>query len=162
MFMNDNAKTCNGNFLRRGCALFLLVCVSLLVSCTYEENTKVSIDGKNPPTFRLTGSGHQMFFVVSEIPPENRVPSARQNPDRNTELWEIVPDHDTVDIASSWPEITYGNVPPGFRQKTPPRGEAPKLLEGNVYAAGGLAYGANGGGIWFTIRNGSAVEIPQP
>ena len=103
-----------------------------------------------------------MFFLVSEIPPENQVPSARQNPDRNIELWEIEPDQGTVDIASSWPEIVYGKVPHGFRQKTPTRGDAPRLLEGKVYAAGGLAYGANGGGIWFTIRNGNAEKVPQP
>jgi hypothetical protein len=133
-----------------------------MMACVFEENTKVSIDGNNPPKFKLDGSGHQMFFLVSEIPPENLVPSARQNPDKNIELWEIQPDVGTMDIASSWPQITYGKVPPGFRQKTPSQGEAPKLVEGKVYGAGGLAYGANGGGIWFSIRDGKSVLVQEP
>ncbi len=164
--MDDNAQLKVWNqpesFLITSCTVLLLLFVLLTGSCIYEENTKVSIDGKNPPTFKLTGSGHQMFFLVSEIPSENQVPNAQQNPTRNIELWEIVPDKDTRDITRNWPPITYGKVPPDFHQKTPSQGDAPKLIEGKVYGAGGLAYGANGGGIWFTIKNGESVLVPEP
>ncbi len=147
---------------RRSRALFLLLSVSLITSCTWEENTRVTIDRKNPPTFKLSGSGHQRFFVVSEIPPENQVPNSQQNPARNLDLWEIEPAVGTPDIARDWPAITYATVPSGFRQKRPTQGEVPNLLEGKVYEAGGLAFGANGGGIRFTIRNGNSVEISTP
>ena len=164
--MDDNAplKVWNQLFspLRSGCAVFLFLSVLLSQGCIFEENTKVSIDGNSPPTFKLTGSGHQMFFLVSEIPLENQVPNAQQNPNRNIELWEIVPDKGTVDIARDWPAITYGKIPPGFHQKTPLQGDPPKLVEGKVYGAGGLAYGANGGGIWFTIKDGKSMIVAEP
>lgn len=53
-------------------------------------------------------------------------------------------------------------MPTGFRQEIPTQFEPVNLIEGKVYAAGGPAYGANGGEIWFTIRNDKSVVIPQP
>ena len=132
------------------------------VACTYEENTKVSFDGNNPPTFRLYGSGHQMEFAVSEVHPDNHAPPAYRNPDKDIELWKIVPEAEPPPKAWDYPQITYGNVPRGYRQELPKGGAPPALVEGKTYEAGGAAYGANGGSVLFTIRDGKAVIVPKP
>lgn len=134
----------------------------VLISCTYEESTKVHIGGTVPPTFRLDGSGHQIDFTVRELSPDNYVPPADQKPDKDIDLWKIVPEAGTPDIAWDWPEITYGKVPPGFRQELPKQGAPPALVEGKTYEAGGAAYGANGGFVLFVIRNAKSVEVPKP
>ena len=130
--------------------------------CTYESKTKVSVDGGNPPTFKLDGSGHQIFFVVGEVSPANQVPAAQRNSEKDTLLWKIRPNEGTADVAWDWPPITYGKVPIGFKQELPAQSDVPQLVEGRVYAAGGPAYGANGGEMWFTIRDGKSVEVPKP
>jgi hypothetical protein len=150
------------DFLRLSWILLVLICVCAITSCTYEENTKVQIDGNVPPTFKLDGSGRQISLVVSEIPPKNHVVPAYRDPSKNTDLWEIVPAEGTPDRAWDWPPITYGRVPSGFRQKTPEIGVPPALVAGRTYAAGGAAFGANGGEVWFTIRDGKAIEVQKP
>lgn len=149
-------------FRRLAWITILSVSFHLIGACTFEESTKVSVDDNVPPTFKLYGSGHQISFVVSEIPRENQVASAYRDPSKNINLWEIVPNEGTPDIAWEWPPIIYGRVPSGFRQKTPESGTAQQLVEGKVYAAGGPAYGANGGEIWFTVKDGKSIEMPKP
>ena len=136
--------------------------VLLLAACVYEEDTKVSIDGGNPPTFKLYGSGNQKYFVVSEVPPSNNVPPAYRNPYNNIDLWKIVPESDPPPRAWDYPPIVYGNVPAGFRQQFPTKGAPVALAEGKLYQAGGDAYNANGGSVLFTIRNGRSVLVPRP
>lgn len=144
----------------------LLVASSLLlcsvVACTYEENTKVSIDGNNPPTFKLYGSGNQQYFMVSEVSPDNYVPPAQQNSDKDIDLWKIVPVAEPPLRAWDYPSITYGRIPSGFRQELPKDAVPPPLVEGRLYQAGGPAYGANGGAVLFKIGNGRSVVVPEP
>ncbi|MFZ0063269.1 MAG: hypothetical protein WAL47_14655 [Pyrinomonadaceae bacterium] len=143
--------------------LFLVLFVSAYGgACTYEENTRVQVDGNVPPTFKLDGSGHQISFVVTEIPAENQVLPPHRDPSKNIDLWEIVPNEGTPDRAWDWPPITYGKVPPGFKQKTPISGVPPSLTAGKVYAAGGEAYGANGGEVWFTITDNHSKAVAKP
>jgi hypothetical protein len=103
-----------------------------------------------------------MYFIVSEIIPENQVPSHDRNPEKNIRLPKILPKEGTPDRAWDWPPITYGKVPTGFTQEIPPQAEPPPLIEGKVYTAGGPAYGANGGDTWFKVRDGKSVEVPKP
>lgn len=133
-----------------------------MVACTYEENTKVSIDGNNPPTFKIYGSGNQQYFMVSEVSPDNYVPPAQQNPDKDIDLWKIVPVAEPPPRAWDYPPIKYGRIPSGFRQELPKDGVPPPLVEGRLYEAGGQAYGANGGSVLFTIRNGKSEIVPEP
>ena len=44
--------------------LVALVLSSTLVAC--ERDLSIQVDNQNPPTFRLTGSGRLVFFVVFE------------------------------------------------------------------------------------------------
>jgi hypothetical protein len=142
--------------------LATLFFICLVAGCTYEADTKVSVDGRIPPTFNLDGSGHQIFFVISEISPENHVRVAKRNSEKDTPLWKIRPKEGTADRAWDWPPITYGKVPTGFEQEFPEQSDPPQLVEGKVYAAGGPANGAKGGEVWFTIRDGKSVEVPKP
>lgn len=133
--------------------LFLSLLI-LLVASGCERDLRIKIDGKNPPTFTLSGSGNLVFASLGEVH-DNRPP-----PLGAPELWKIQPNGNNK--ISELPSITYGVVPDGFIQVTPASGAPPPLTEGKTYDFGGPAYNANGGSIWFTIQGGKSVEAPQP
>jgi len=142
---------------------FTLSCIAsifLLGACLLERDTVVSIDGNNPPTFRLKGSGYQDFIAVHELSSKEIVPLPERPVIDTPTLWEIWPPDGLT--ADQWPLLKYGQVPSGFKQKIPQQGEPPALEEDKVYEAGGPASNANGGSIWFKIQNGKSVEIPKP
>lgn len=142
--------------------LILIASLGLILAC--EVDMSVAVDGKNPPTFKLSGSGNLHFFFVSEVAPENlkRLPIER-NSDRDTALWEIWPNNLSFEDKRIWklPAITYGTIPQGFIQKIPISGEPSYLVEGKMYSAGGPAANANGGFVLFTIRNGETMVIDE-
>jgi hypothetical protein len=115
---------------------------------------RIKIDGKNPPTFTLSGSGNLVFLYLAEV--QDKKPLSPEDP----EMWKIQPNGN--DKISELPSIIYGTVPNGFTQVTPTSGAPPPLMEGKVYAFGGPAYNANGGSIWFTIKDGKSVLVPKP
>lgn len=139
---------------------FLLVAIFMLLAC--EVDMSIKIDRQNPPSFSLSGSGRLISFGVTEVPPENQTQTIQRRSDVNLPIWSIEP---TVADNKIWnlPVITYGKVPPGFRQQFPLDGSPPvPLVEGKIYEAGGGAHGANGRLIWFKIQDGKTVEIPIP
>lgn len=125
----------------------------------------VSVAEHTPPTFKLSGSGNLAFFSVSEVANENqhRIPFERDS-DKNAVLWQIWPStlNPEAKVARRLPPITYGLVPPGFIQKIPSEGAPSVLVEGRIYEAGGPASNANGGFVWFTIKNGKVVKVDAP
>ena len=136
--------------------------MSILMLLACEVDMSIKIDGQNPPSFSLSGSGRLISFAVMEVPPENQTQTIQRSSDVNILLWEIEPTNADNKI---WrlPAITYGKVPLGFTQKFPAGGSSPTtLVEGKIYEVGGPAYGANGGLVWFKIQNGKSVEIPIP
>jgi len=144
-------------------SLIVLGCLAstlFLVGCLFERDTVVSIDGNNPPTFRLKGSGYQDFIAVHELSSKEIVPLPERPVIDTPTLWEIWPPDGLT--ADQWPPAKYGQVPSGFKQKIPEHGKPPSLEEGKMYEAGGPASNANGGSIWFKIQNGKSVEIPKP
>lgn len=86
--------------------------------------TQIEMDGRNPPTFSLTGSrdGSVTRISVVEI-----------GPDRETAVWELEPAGAAASLAvAELPPLTYGRVPPNFQQvgsHTPPA-----LVSGHTYA----------------------------
>jgi hypothetical protein len=74
-------------------------------------------------------------------------------------MWEIRPTDEN--LISKLPAITYGVVPPGFKQIIPAAGAPPPLVEGKIYNAGGPAFEANGGSICFTIKDGRPLELGE-
>lgn len=146
-------------------ALFLLLLVML--GCSHaacERNTVVSFaDDKNPPTFDLDGNGTLNFFWVSEVNAPQPIPeNARARTGRDRLIWEIWPTNVSSPRIYDLPNISYGQIPPGFTQKIPKQGEPPPLVEGKIYEAGGPSSSANMETFRFTIKNGKAVELPLP
>lgn len=141
--------------------LFLLI----VLGCNHascERNTTIAIhDSKNPPTFSLSGNGRLSFFWVSEVDAPQPIPKDVQvNSGRDRMLWEIWPREIQSTAIPDLPLITYGRVPAGFTQKVPVQGAPPPLVEGKTYEAGGPSSGANMEVFRFTIKDGSAVEMP--
>jgi hypothetical protein len=139
----------------------LIIIFSAIAAC--EISMTLAIDGKYPPTFKLSGSGDLDIFLVAEVAPENqKLVSSQRDSDKDIILWEIWPNQNVDTKIDNLPAITYGVVPPGFTQKIPESGLPPALVEGKVYAAGGPARNANGGSIWFKLHNGKVVEVSKP
>jgi len=145
-------------------AILLLLVVSMFIAC-YEEDMTITTDQRNPPTFKLSGSGNLAFFTVSEVVRENQhlTPFERDS-DKNIVLWQIWPNNLSPEakVIRRLQPITYGSVPAGFVQKIPLDGFPPDLVEGKIYEAGGPASNANGGFIWFTIQEGKVVKVDAP
>jgi hypothetical protein len=151
-----------GNETVRLLGKFLTV-VAILTSagCGHEVGTQISIDGLIPPSFSFNGTGNQIEFLISRVPPENRTIYPYHKTDKDIVLWRIVPAKGTPDQARVWPSVTYGKVPPGFVQNVPQNGDPPPgLVEGEIYSAGGLAYNAPGGQLFFIISNGKSMDVP--
>ena len=140
--------------------LLMLICLFVVSAC--EVDTKITTDDKNPPAFKLSGSGNLERFVVMEVPPDNQTQTTQRESDRNILLWEIRPPNND-DAIRRMPQITYGNVPSGFVQKFPSGGSAPPpLVAGKIYEVGCTAYNANGTQIWIRIENNRTVQVPIP
>lgn len=144
------------------CGLLVFLVSVIIAGCTLERDTTISINDQNPPTFYLRGSGHQDFFLVRELTPGEMVPPSRRPVLNSGIQWQIWPPDGAQGVADKWPPVTYSKLPLKFTQTIPEVGQPTALQEGKFYEAGGLASGANGSSIWFTIRNGKAVRIPKP
>jgi hypothetical protein len=152
---------------RRDHLLPVVLLLSSVLGCNHascERNTKVAIhDGKNPPTFSLSGNGHLNFFWVSEVNASQPIPKEAQTMNgRDRILWEIWPGESPNTAIYDLPHITYATVPEGFTQKIPAQGEPVPLVDGKIYEAGGPSSGADMDVFRFTVRNGSVVELPLP
>src|SRR6267378_932087 len=89
------------------------LCLSVVTFLGCEVDMTVKTDGKNPPSFSLSGSGRLISFAVMEVPPENQGRTTQRGSDANIVLWEIEPTN--ADNKISWlPGITYGKLPRGF------------------------------------------------
>ena len=103
----------------------LVLSLLMMVGTTgCERDMHIKIDGKNPPTFTLSGSGNLVFLSLGEV--YNNKPPLLGAPD----LWKIRPNDDNK--ISRLPSITYGIVPKGFTQVVPESGAPPPLIEGKV------------------------------
>jgi hypothetical protein len=132
--------------------LVLVIClVASLAGC--ERALKVTLDGKNPPTFRFDSSGELSWVFLYQVTPDGKVPN------EGSAFWKLVPER--VIVASESPPITYGIVPNGFAQEVPSKGSPPPLEEGKVYGFGAVTRNAPRGDVWFTIRNGKSVTVPK-
>ena len=136
--------------------------IAIVICAACEVDMSIKIDGQNPPSFTLSGSGGLISFGVTEVPPENQTQTIQRRSDVNIPLWSILPTMKDNSIRRL-PVITYGKLPPGFTQQFPADGSPPTpLVEGKIYEAGGGAYGANGRLIWLKVQDGKTVEIPIP
>ena len=100
-------------------ALLLLLSIS---AC--ERRTRVRLEGGNPPTFILSGSGVLGGLVIDGPQPERfRSPSDKENI-----LWEIEPERMPGKLVEELHSVTYGVIPDGYKQTIPGHGESPPPL----------------------------------
>jgi hypothetical protein len=142
-----------------------IVAVSLLMIATgcnnayFERGTQVTIvDSGIPPSFKLSGSGTalRIFFYG----PYNSIDTEEiKTKLGDPAIWEL--DAPRLSIESL-PIIKYGVLPSGFTQIRPSSGLPPNLIEGKCYSITVPTNGANGGGIYFCIRNGKSEKVSDP
>ena len=131
-----------------------LVSTILLCSClACEIDTKIELDGKNPPSFSLSGNGQLWFIEVRDLSPSKISSDA---PERT--IWKITTGGGS---PSSMAKITYGVVPSGFKQEIPANGAPPALGEEKPYSIFANTSNANGDYLMFLIRGGKALKITK-
>src|SRR5688572_18366818 len=115
-----------------------LIFLTLFVVSACEVDMTLKVSGGNPPTFDPYGSGNLGFFWVREASWDELklTPMERGKTEDKLIMWEIWPDTGDTKIWDL-PDITYGQIPPGFRQTIPDHGSPPPLAEGKLYRAGG-------------------------
>lgn len=142
------------NFFRPpaiGKSILLVFVVATLTNC--ERPVGIQLDNKNPPTFKLSGSGEVESIVVYELTPEGKTPPL------SAPGWEIEPLGPL--LTRKWPPVTYGIIPYGFTQIEPVGKTPPSLLEGHKYGVSVKTRSVRSNTIWFTISHGSAVQITK-
>jgi hypothetical protein len=130
---------------------FISLCSTLaaafsLIAC--EPSLRAKVDGSAlPPIFRFYGGdAMRAFFITTD---EADAPGCRSN---GCVLWEI----DSVSISETPFGITYGVVPPGFRQVIPKSGSPPPLKPNIKYVYHFVGCGFGRGG--FIIHDGKVGE----
>jgi hypothetical protein len=127
-----------------------------IINTACERATTLSFEGGNPPKFVMTGSGSLGLLRVT-------------GPDKQRDTfgeaaflyWVIEPiTKDSDRSVERIGPITYGQVPSGYMQVYPEKGEAPPLIEGKIYTGKISANNAPGVIKKFTIRDGKVTEVP--
>jgi hypothetical protein len=133
--------------------LILIFVVIFFQSC--EDHTKLTIEGGNPPSFVLSGSGDLISIRV-------RGPHKQREGDGEAAslYWEIK--YENIDAARPVEDIgriVYGKIPNGYIQKLPENGAPPPLKEGERYNIRVSTLDANGADKFFEIIDGKPVEV---
>jgi hypothetical protein len=142
-----------GRSALRAAAILSVLCMhGCEQGCDMQETpTRISVEGEDVPVFRVSGSGSIFNF---------RVVRQKETPDTRGVLWLIEHSGGGVAEIRRLGPITYGVVPPEFRQKVPEDGaKPPPLQDGIRYGAG--AYTVNGWpgkGCDFVMKDGRAVQ----
>ena len=138
-------------------SIVLLIILSLITRVCSERDTKLTIQGNNPPSFAMSGSGTLEFLQVIGPRPQRDVKGPTEGV-----YWQINGKDSShlVNVERLSP-ITYGKVPSGYMQVYPEQGEAPPLVEGERYYVWVWTNNANGAAKYFVIRDGKALEVPE-
>jgi hypothetical protein len=126
----------------------LLVLLTGSVLCGCERDTKLTIEGGNPPQFRMSGSGWLGRLVVRGHKTLRQI----DGPDASA-CWYIEAGDEMRGVSKLSP-IIYGKIPEGCVQKYPENGPAPALSEGETYYVQIDTTNANGTSKYFIIQNG--------
>ncbi len=133
----------------------LTIVVLLLIAFpTCERDTNLTLQGGNPPTFKMSGSG-RLAMLRMHGPKQREVQS-----ETALIVWEIGPEQGRLNgkLVEDLGSIKYGEIPAGYVQRYPEKGAAPPLLEGASYDVFIDTINANGARTYFTIRDGKVVE----
>src|SRR5215216_316017 len=107
----------------------------LLFSCDYSSNTITLESNSLPLTFKLHGSAKVQWIWIQGPYQNMREPAPKlPAPDdpKKIIVWQIMPAGDFLPLDKT-PQITYGQLPDGWRQERPKTESPPPLLDGYVY-----------------------------
>lgn len=137
---------------RKAGALAALLGV-LVITASCEIDTKLAVQGGNPPKFVMTGNGRLTSLRV-------RGPKKQREADGEDAFlyWVIESKEGGERVVTEISPIVYGTVPDGYIQVYPESGTAPSLVESERYYTQVITMNANGDGKYFRIRN-SKVEM---
>lgn len=140
-------------------AFSLLIIMSGCNNAFFEKGTQVTIvDGGVPPSFKLSGNGTVLrifFYGPYNAIDTDEIKTKLEDP----AIWEL--DAPRLSIERL-PIIKYGVLPLGFTQIRPSNGPPPNLVEGKCYSISVPTNGANGGGLYFCVRNGKSEKVGGP
>ena len=135
--------------------LVAAVTASLLWPKESQRATRVRMESGNPPVFVLTGSGLLAHLLICRSRRED-------GDDLDFAMWEIEPigGYKHGRLVEDIGAITYGVVPPGYKQSYPENGAAPPALQpGNKYEYWFDTTNAPHARSYFVIRDLRAVEV---
>jgi len=125
--------------------VLVLVMVST-VNCFSERDTKLAVQGGNPPDFTMTGSGKLTALRVGG--PRKQREGVAEDPYLYWVI-EFKEDGSARSVESLSP-ILYGNVPTGYVQVFPsPTQSPPPLSEDEIYGVNAVTMNANGARVKF-------------
>ena len=144
----------DGGALRKETLVAVILLVMILAGSACERDTKLLIESGNPPKFVLSGSGTLGVLRVRGSKKQREAVG-----EDASVYWEIEPKEEGSDrnVERMGP-ISYGQVPEGYVQVYPEKGQAPPLVEGERYNIRIATHNANGVDEFFVIRNGK-VEV---
>lgn len=124
-----------------------------------EVDTRVSIfEPRNPPTFRLSGSGRLGEFIV--VGPFASVEDLDSFKRDVREIWKIAPLRYGELLVRKIPPITYDVVPDGFTQDKPASGSPPPLEEGKFYSVTAPSTSAGFRRLCFKVEQAVTIQAP--
>jgi tellurite resistance protein TerC len=135
--------------------LVAAVAASLLWPKESQRATRIRMESGNPPVFVLTGSGSLAHLLICR--------SRREDGDvLDFAMWEIEPvgGYQNGRLVEEIGAITYGVVPPGYKQSYPENGATPPALQpGNKYEYWFDTTNAPHARSYFVIRDARAIEV---
>jgi len=135
--------------------IVILSTVVFFLAC--ERDTKLTVEGGNPPKFIMTGSGRLTTMQVGG--PQKQREGVAEEP----YLYWVIECKETGSArhVESLGPIVYGEVPSGYVQVHPSPGTAPPpLSEDEGYSVRAITMNANGASLKFAIHKGEVIVDP--
>ena len=143
--------------------LLAFLCLVAWGFSSCERRTQVKIEGGNPPTFVISGSGRLDELLVF-APEQEQMSKVNPFDDQNA-IWIVKAEAKAE--TSKMPveqigKITYGVVPKGYSQTKPIDSPPPQLVSGKRYKYWFVTLNAPWAAGYFEIRDSKAVPVNGP
>ena len=131
----------------------VLAVIFLTLCSACERKTITTATGSGRPTFVLAGSGNLSEVIISK-PAEEQT----SNPtDRENTLWRIAAEKMSRRPVEELHSLTYGVVPPGYRQRIPEQGSPSQLLPNKRYGFYFVTSDAPHAAGYFEVQDGRVI-----
>jgi hypothetical protein len=123
-----------------------------------ERPTRLAMRDGEPPAFVLSGSGDLAWIRVRS--PRRQ----RDAPGEEASLYWVI-EARTISASRRIEDLSplkYGEVPDGYIQTLPERGEAPRLIDGDRYYVSISTHNAPGAAGYFTVEQRKVTFEPYP